>query len=131
MSIFILGGLLAVSILFNIIYCIKILMKDEYIRRADNMVKMMDERIEELCRDHTEGKRVLSINGYDFFDSKIIDGEYVIDLIKDGKKISFIGDCSVWRYVENSRRCSTRIDCMLVDFWHFVKDNNLAKFDKS
>lgn len=39
---------LAVSVFFNIIYCVIVLMKNEYIRRADNMVKMRDDRIEEL-----------------------------------------------------------------------------------
>ena len=45
---------LGVSVLFNVIYCIKILMKDEYIRRADNMVKERDERIEELRAELTK-----------------------------------------------------------------------------
>jgi len=43
--------LLFISALFNVIYCLRILMKDEYIRRADNAVKTLRDRIEELLKE--------------------------------------------------------------------------------
>ena len=46
--------LLMVSALFNVVYCIRIIMKDEYIRRADNGNKMLRDRIEELSKELDE-----------------------------------------------------------------------------
>ena len=43
--------LLPLTVAFNIIYCIKLMMYKEYIRRADNAVKMRDDRINELLAE--------------------------------------------------------------------------------